>query len=74
MYDRRGYKQMEWISDSNSTKSVAGKKRTRDVEETGLPATVVDRKKGCDEPMSWWTCLMLGISANQSRVVKRSQN
>lgn len=57
----------------------AGAKRSRDSADgverkdhhlSRTPAAVGD-KRGCGEEMSWWTCLMLGITPAQSRVVKR---
>lgn len=56
----------------------AGAKRSRDSADgverkdhhlSRTPA--VGDKRGCGEEMSWWTCLMLGITPAQSRVVKR---
>ena len=48
------------------------RKRCRPVEDE---QTKVE-KRGCEEGMSWWTCLMLGISQENSRsqVVKKSYN
>ena len=54
----------------------AGSKRARDNGErtdgwasTSAPVAV---KRGCDEAMSWWNCLMLDITPAQSRVVNRN--
>ena len=70
---------MEWRSDcGHANFHVAGKKRNRGDSETILPSqqqsttAIVREKRGCDEPMSWWNCLMLGITRDQSRVVVRS--
>ena len=65
----RGYL-MEW-SPSSSSESGLGKKRTREEATEHIETT---EKRGCDEPMSWWTCLMLGISSNKSRIIKRSSS
>ena len=48
------------------------RKRCRAVEDE---QTEVE-KRGCEEGMSWWTCLMLGISQENSRsqVVKKIYN
>ena len=53
--------------------------RKRGREEEGLSAAVVDggatrvEKRGCEEGMSWWTCLMLGMDQEntQPQVVKK---
>lgn len=74
---------MEWRSSESdlSPTNTAGKKRSREAREepTAGGATnhqqqpVLDtNKRGCSEPLSWWTCLMLGVSENQSRLVNRS--
>lgn len=48
------------------------RKRCRSVEDK---QTEVE-KRGCEEGMSWWTCLLLGISQDNSRsqVVKKIYN
>lgn len=52
-----------------------GSKRTRNSAEvaggTPTPQGQTGEKRGCDEEMSWWNCLMLGITPTQSRIVKR---
>ena len=66
---------MEWSNGGLNKDGVplsAGKKRPREpqiVEQSG-----VDDKKGCGEPFSWWTRLMLGVSERQSRVINRPAN
>ena len=56
----------------------AGSKRTRNNEEgaggTPTPRGQAGEKRGCDEQMSWWNCLMLGITPTQSRIVKRDSH
>ena len=48
------------------------RKRTRDAEEESREI----EKRGCEEGMSWWTCLLLGVSQDNTkpRVVKRAHN
>ena len=48
-----------------------GRKRGREAEEE--ESSKVVEKRGCEEGMSWWTCLMLGISQErtQPQVVKK---
>lgn len=48
----------------------AGRKRAREEEEGG---TAVE-KRGCEEGMSWWTCLMLGVSQESQRIVAKTQS
>ena len=50
-------------------KRQGGRKRSREEGEF----TRVVEKRGCAEGMSWWTCLMLGVSQEktQPRVVKK---
>ena len=48
-----------------------GRKRGREAEEE--ESSKVVEKRGCEEGMSWWTCLMLGVSQErtQPQVVKK---
>lgn len=48
------------------------RKRGREIEEEEESSREVE-KRGCEEGMSWWTCLMLGISQErtQPQVVKK---
>ena len=42
-----------------------GRKRGREAEEEESSRVV--EKRGCEEGMSWWTCLMLGVSQERTR-------
>lgn len=61
--------QAEVTEGSNQCKS---RKRGREIEEEEESSREVE-KRGCEEGMSWWTCLMLGISQErtQPQVVKK---
>ncbi len=60
---------MEWTSSCcSSASTLIERKRAR---EESIESRTVTNKRGCDEPMSWWNCLMLGINSNQSRIVKK---
>ena len=49
-------------SEFSETVSVSRKRcRPEEDEQTEV------EKRGCEEGMSWWTCLMLGISQENSR-------
>ena len=63
---------MEWLPtpEAEATENSSAKRKRAREEDT--VQTIVTDKKGCDEPMSWWTCLMLGITDRQSRVVKKN--
>lgn len=69
---------MEWSNgEVNKVKASTGRKRPREAPTGGqeVPAGKgVEDKKGCGEPFSWWTQLMLGISERQSRVINRSDS
>ena len=48
----------------------SGRKRPREEfedQEQGQRQGRVVEKRGCEEGMSWWTCLMLGISQERAR-------
>lgn len=49
--------------------------RKRNRSEEGEREDEIE-KRGCEEGMSWWTCLMLGISQDNSRqqVVRKLHN
>ncbi len=65
--------QLNGSSDSSGSVS---RKRTRSEEAEGEGEGSGVEKRGCEEGMSWWTCLMLGISQDNSRqkVVRKLQN
>lgn len=60
-------------SQLNGSSNPVSRKRTRPGEEEEEREV---EKRGCEEGMSWWTCLMLGISPDNSRqqVVKKVHN
>ena len=55
-----------------STISLVSRKRCRSEEDEQREV----EKRGCEEGMSWWTCLMLGVSQENSKpqVVKKVYN
>ena len=76
--DRSEPQQLHCDSQLNGSSSSSGsvsRKRTRPGEEEEEEGSEVE-KRGCEEGMSWWTCLMLGISQDNSRqqVVKKVYN
>ena len=62
---------MEWTPSNPNCQESTAKLGTKRAREEGERQIVSD-KRGCDEPMSWWTCLMLGVSSNRSRIIKRT--
>ena len=64
--------QAEVIEGSSQSGCAKSRKRGREIEEEEESSREVE-KRGCEEGMSWWTCLMLGISQErtQPQVVKK---
>lgn len=71
-HDQRQHTQTSKNAGSHAAgeSGTSSRKRGREGEENGH--TEVE-KRGCEEGMSWWTCLMLGVSQDNSRqqVVKK---
>ena len=67
------YQDNNQLQQLNGSSGPVSRKRTRPGEEEEEREV---EKRGCEEGMSWWTCLMLGISQDNSRqqVVKKVHN
>ena len=59
--------QQPQLNGSSDSSGSVSRKRTRAGEEEGEGEGREVEKRGCEEGMSWWTCLMLGISQDNSR-------
>ena len=76
--DQRQLQQPQFDNGSSDSSGSVSRKRTRTEEEEGEgegEGREVE-KRGCEEGMSWWTCLMLGVSQDNSRqqVIKKHHN
>ena len=76
--DRRQLQQPQFNNGSSDSSGSVSRKRTRAEEEEGKgegEGREVE-KRGCEEGMSWWTCLMLGVSQDNSRqqIIKKHHN